>query len=243
MIVRAPRRFLVVSSVLGLALALGGCPPDRVDELQCGVTPTDALVACPSEAALVKHLRDRWQLQARVAISARCVPGHFGGAGWIIHGTARDGASVASALFVLQPSCGALTDAALRPGELPYASYEAIDLDGDKVDEVMVRRTEREPGGTSTGVEAHRVASGRLRLAGKVRVAYDGVDPDQPGSPALRCTGIVRYLNRTDAGFLLEIEATRSTASELCLADGNHRFELTLSGLRRTPSSASGAIP
>jgi hypothetical protein len=212
---------------------LGGCPPDRVDELQCGITPSDALVACPTEAALVKHLRDRWSLQPRVEISARCLPGTFGGAGWIIHATARDGASEAGALFVLQPSCAAVTQAELRPGALPDATYEAIDLDGDGVDEVMAHRTETEPGGTSQSIEALRAGSGRLRSAGKVRIAYDGVDPDQPDSPALHCTGTVRYLNRTDRGFFVEIEATRTTASELCLADGKHRFELGASGLRR----------
>lgn len=216
----------------GLIL-LGGCPPDRVDELQCGVTPSDALVACPTETALVKHLRERWGLRPTVDITARCVPGTFGGAGWIIDATARDGTSVASALFVLQPSCGALTESALRPGALPDATYEAIDLDGDGVDEVMARRTETEPAGTSQSLEALRVASGRLRHGGKVRIAYDGVDPDLADRPALHCTGTVRYLNRTDGGFFVEIEATRTTASELCLADGKHRFELGASGLRR----------
>ena len=226
---RAPRLLVAVAT----SLALAGCPPDRADELQCGVTPHDALVACPSEKALLKHLRERWELQPRVEMTARCVPGHFGAAGWIIHATARDGARLASALFVLQPSCGALTDAALHPGAIPDATYEAIDLDGDKVDEVMVRRSESEPGGTSTNLEALRVGSGRLGHGGKVRVAYDGVDPDLPDRPALRCTGDVRYVARPEGGFFLEIEATRSATSDLCLADGAHRFELTTLGLRR----------
>jgi hypothetical protein len=43
----------------------------------------------------------------------------------------------------------------------------------------------------------------------------------------------VRYPERGDGGFFLEVEATRSTASERCLADGLHRFELALGGLRR----------
>lgn len=226
---RAPRLLVATAT----SFALGGCPPDRVDELRCGVTPSDALVACPSEKALTTHLRERWGLLARVEITARCVPGHFGGAGWIIHATARDGASIAGALFVLQPSCGALTNAALRPGELPDATYEAIDLDGDGVDEVMARRTTSEPAGTSTNLEALRVASGRFRHGGKVRVAYDGVDPELPERPALRCTGDVRYITRPDGGFFLEIDARRSSASELCLPDGAHRFELALHGLRR----------
>lgn len=216
-----------------LLVPLGGCPPDRRDELQCGVTAKDSVVACPSEKALVKHLRERWELDASVEITARCHPGNFGGAGWIIHGTARDGSSTASALFVLQPSCGALTDSALRPGALEDATYEAIDLDGDGVDEVMARRTDAEPAGTSTSLEAMRVGGGRLRHSGKVRIAYDGVDPDLPDRPQLRCTGTVRYLNNPDRGYLVEIEATRSTTSELCLPDGAHRFELTTRGLRR----------
>lgn len=225
--VRAPVVALLLLPVLG------GCPPDRVDELQCGVTPSDPLVACPSERTLTKHLRERWGLQARVEITARCVPGKFGRAGWIIHATARDGASVAGAVFVLQPSCGALTDAALRPGALADATYEAIDLDGDGVDEVMARRTQSEPTGTATTIEALRVAEGRLRHGGKVRIAYDGVDPALPEQPALRCTGDVRYVNRPGGGYFVEVEATRSTASELCLGDGRHRFELTMRGLQR----------
>ncbi len=226
---RAPKLLVALATVT----SLGGCPPDRSDDLQCGVTPSEALVACPPEPALGTHLRERWGLQPRVEITARCVPGHFGGAGWIIHAVARDGASVAGAVFVLQPSCGALTDSALRPGAPPEATYEAIDLDGDGVDEVMARRTATSADGEETTLEALRVGGGRLRHGGKIRVAYDGVDPDLPDRPALRCTGDVRYINRPDGGFFVEIEATRSIVSERCLADGAHRFELASSGLRR----------
>lgn len=226
---RAPKLLVALAT----ATSLGGCPPDRADELQCGVTPADSLVACPPEPALVAHLRERWGLQAHVEIAARCVPGRFGGAGWIVHAIARDGASVAGAVFVLQPSCGALTDAALRPGAPRDATYEAIDLDGDGVDEVLARHTASGADGVETTLETLRVASGRLRHAGKIRVAYDGVDPDLPDRPALRCTGDVRYISRPDGGFFVEIEATRSIASARCLADGAHRFELTLRGLRR----------
>ena len=232
---RAPKLLVALATVT----SLGGCPPDRSDELQCGVTPADALVACPSEQALVTHLRERWGLHARADISARCVPGRFGGAGWIVHAIARDGASVAGAVFVLQPSCGALTDAALRPGAPRDATYEAIDLDGDGVDEILARRTTNGADGAETTLEALRVAGGRLRHAGKIRIAYDGGDPDAPDlpdRPALRCTGDVRYINRPEGGFFVEIEATRSRASESCLADGTHRFELTLRGLARRRS-------
>jgi hypothetical protein len=200
-----------------IAVLLGGCPPDRVDELQCGVTPRDTLVACPSQHALTKHLRERWGLQASAEITATCVPGRFGGAGWIIDATARDGTSTASALFVLQPSCGALTDAALRPGTRASASYEAIDLDGDGVDEVMVQ--------TGDELEALRVGEGRLGAAGKIRIAYD--------ADGLQCSGLVRYINRPDGGFFVEIDARRSAESDLCLPDGTHRFELSVHGLRR----------
>jgi hypothetical protein len=220
-------------ALLPLLVPLGGCPPDRRDELTCGVSVSDALVACPSERALAKHLRERWGLSERAEITTRCHPGTFGGAGWIIHATARDGADTAGALFVLQPSCGALSDAALRPGALPDATYEAVDLDGDGVDEVLARRTETEPAGTSTNLEAMRVGGGRLRHSGKVRIAYDGVDPDLPEHPRLHCTGTVRYISRLEGGYFLEIEATRTATSDLCLPDGAHRFELTTGGLRR----------
>ena len=198
-------------------LPLGGCPPDRVDELQCGVTPHDALVACPSPKALATHLRERWGLQPRADITATCVPGHFGGAGWIIDATARDGTSTASALFVLQPSCSALSDAALRPGTRAAASYEAIDLDGDGVDEVMAQ--------TADELEALRVGGGHLSPAGKIRIGYD--------ADGIQCSGLVRYLNRPDGGFFVEIDARRSAESDLCLPDGTHRFELSVHGLRR----------
>lgn len=203
--------------LVALSILAAGCPPDRVDELQCGVTPSDALVKCPSENALTKHLRERWGLQPRAEIAAACVPGHFGGAGWIVDASASDGGSLASALFVLQPSCGALTDAALRPGSREDAQYEAIDLDGDGVDEVIVR--------SADSLEARRVSEGRLRHAGKIRIALD--------DGAVTCTGKVRYVNRPGGGFFVEIDATRSAPSDLCLADGTHRFELTALGLRR----------
>lgn len=196
---------------------LAACPPDRVDELQCGVTPSDALVACPSQHALTKHLRERWGLQASAEITATCVPGHFGGAGWIIDATARDGTSTASAVFVLQPSCSASSDAALRPGAHPAATYEAIDLDGDGVDEVMAQ--------TADELEALRVGGGRLSPAGKIRIAYDEGE--------LHCSGLVRYINRPDGGFFVEIDARRSAESDLCLPDGTHRFELSVHGLQR----------
>jgi hypothetical protein len=82
-------------------------------------------------------------------------------------------------------------------------------------------------------VEALRVGGGRLRLAGKVRIAYDGVDPDLPEHPQLHCTGSVRYIRRADRGYFLEVESKRDLTSDLCLADGAHRFELTTGGLRR----------
>ncbi len=222
------------SWILSVGLAvLAGCPPAQPDVLRCGVTVQDALVACPSQRALTAHLRERWGLAPRVTLTTRCVPGRFGSAGWLIDAIAVDGGKTAAATFVLQPSCGALSDAALRTTPPIDASYEAIDLDGDGVDEVVAQRRDIEPGGTSTSIEALRVGGGRLARAGKVRIAYDGVDPDLAGRPAVRCTGTARYVARPGGGWLVEIAATRSEISELCLSDGVHRFELGIHGLRR----------
>ncbi len=217
----------------GLLALLAACPPDRADVLQCGVVAHDALVACPSERALATHLRERWGLSQQAEITPRCLPGHFGGAGWLIEASATDAGATASALFVLQPSCGALTDASLHPGPLHEATYELYDLDGDGVDEVLARTTERDPVGTSTSLEALRIGGGRFHRGGKIRIAYQGVDPDLPDKPPLTCTGTVRFLNHPDKGWLVEITATRSLESALCLATGAHRFELGLHGLRR----------
>ncbi|MBE7448079.1 MAG: hypothetical protein HS111_04075 [Kofleriaceae bacterium] len=234
----APRATaLVVGLGLGLALALGpgllGCWGGEPPRLRCGVTPPEPMVACPLEAALVAHLRERWHLSPRATITATCTPGRFGGAGWLIEARVADGASRAGARFVLQPSCGALTDAALRAGELPEARHELVDLDGDGLDEVVTHRDVAEAHGRSTNLEVLRVGGGRLVRAGRVRVAYVGVDPELPGPGEVTCTGAARFAPHPDGGWLVEITSTRTAPSSLCLADGVHRLELGAAGLRR----------
>jgi hypothetical protein len=236
LVLPVPALALAAAALATLATLATGCPRRGPEALRCGVTPLEPLVGCPSEGALVAHLRERWKLTSHATITTRCVPGHFGGAGWLIEASASDGGSSASATFVLQPSCGALTDAALRRQPLVAdASYETIDLDGDGVDEILMRRRDREAHGTATNLEVIRVGGGRLVRAGKVRLTYEGVDPDLPDGPMVTCTGSVRYLHHPDRGYLLEIVASRTAPSELCLADGVHQFELGVHGLRRRP--------
>jgi hypothetical protein len=78
---------------------------------------------------------------------------------------------------------------------------------------------------TADELEALRVGGGRASPAGKIRIAYD--------ADGLQCSGVVRYLARPEGGFFVEIDAHRSADSDLCLADGTHRFELSVHGLRR----------
>lgn len=228
---------LAVLSALASLGPLAGCPgaAQPRDALRCGARVDDALAPCPSDAALAAHLRDRWALPASATLTTRCVPGRFGTAGWIVRAVVEDGGPSRVATFVLQPSCGALTDAGLRQVPPGDEAFEAIDLDGDHVDEVVVRASEVEASGTSTSLLVLRVGGGRLVRSGKVRLTYDGVDPALPGGPSVHCTGAVRYLNHPDGGLLVEIDATRSADSELCLASGRHRFELGAHGLRRAP--------
>lgn len=219
------RALLVVS-----AAALAGCPGANEPKLHCGSAAAADLAPCPAPAALHAHLRDRWALPAAATIATTCVPGRFGSAGWIIDATVDDGGRASVATFILQASCGALTDANLRDQPPGDARHEAIDLDGDGLDEVVSRRSEVEASGTSVQIEVYRVGDGRLVRGGKVRVAYAGADA---AVGALTCDGDVRYVARPDRGFFLDIDAVRSADSELCLPTGHHRFELGAGGLRR----------
>jgi hypothetical protein len=221
--------------IVVLLVSAAGCrgARDPADVLACGRTESAALAPCPSERALVTHLRERWALLAAATVTTTCTPGRFGSAGWLIDATVEQGDDVRTATFVLQPSCGALTDAALRDEPPDDARHEAIDLDGDGIDEILTRRSAVEDGGTSGNLEVARVGGGRLARAGKIRVAFDGTDPAHPEAGALVCDGTVHYLARPDRGFYVEIEAVRSADSELCLATGRHRFELGSGGLRR----------
>ena len=219
------RALLVVS-----AAALAGCPGAQEPELHCGSAAAADLAPCPPPAALHAHLRNRWTLPAAATISSTCVPGRFGGAAWIIDATVEDGGRSVGATFILQASCGALTESQLRARPPGDARHEAINLDGDGLDEVVTRRSGVEDGGTSVEVEVYRVGGGRLVRGGKVRVAYDGADPT---AGALTCDGTVRYVARPNRGFYLDIDAIRSTDSELCLATGHHRFALGAGGLRK----------
>ena len=204
------------------ALALAGCPKgqDPRDVMQCGRTPTEALTPCPTERALATHLRDRWSLPGSAAITTTCTPGRFAGAaGWIIRATVVRDDHTAAATFVLQASCGALTDSTLRDEPPGDDTHEAIDHDGDGQDEVLTRRSSVEDGGASTSLDVLRVGSGRLVRAGKIRLAFTG--------PGLTCDGKVAYLQRPEGGFFIDVDAVR------CLATGRHRFELGVCGLRR----------
>lgn len=222
-------------AVLVAAVALAGCPKgtNPRDVMQCGRAVAADLAPCPTDRALATHLRDRWSLPASTAITTTCTPGRFGGAGWIIHARVERGDRLSAATFVLGASCGALTDSTLRDEPPGDDTHEAIDLDGDGVDEVLVRRSAVEDGGASTSLEVLRVGGGRFVRAGKVRVAFAGADAALPAAGTLACDGKVSYLVRPEGGFYVEIDSVRSADSSLCLATGRHRFELGVSGLRR----------
>lgn len=213
---------------LAAALALAGCPKgqDPRDVMQCGRATAEALAPCPTERALATHLRDRWSLPEAATLATRCTPGRFaGGAGWIIRAVVERDGRTSVATFVLQASCGALTEATLRDEPPGDDTHEAIDLDGDGHDEVVIRRSSVEDGGASTSLDVLRVGSGRLVRAGKIRLAFAG--------PDLTCDGKVAYLQRPEGGFFVEIDAVRSADNDLCLPTGRHRFELGVTGLRR----------
>ncbi len=216
-------------TTLLLALILtAGCPGarDPNDVMQCGRAVNQALAPCPTERALATHLRDRWSLPGAATVATTCTPGRFaGGAGWIIRAVVERDGRTSVATFVLQASCGALTDASLRDEPPGDDTHEALDLDGDGQDEVLVRRSAVEDGGASTSLDVLRVGSGRLVRAGKIRLAFAG--------PDLTCDGKLAYLQRPEGGFFVEIDAVRSVENDLCLPTGRHRFELGVTGLRR----------
>jgi hypothetical protein len=222
-------------AVLVVVLLSAGCPgaKEPPDVLQCGLTPAASMMPCPSERALAIHLRDRWSLPAAATIATTCTPGRFGGAGWVVRATVEREARISVATFVLQPSCGALTDATLRDVPPGDDTHEVVDLDGDGTDEIIVRRSAVEPGGTSTSIEVLRVGGGRLVPRGKVRITYSGTDAELPAAGAITCDGAVRFPERPDRGYYVEIDAIRSAESALCLATGRHRFELAGAGLQR----------
>jgi hypothetical protein len=205
----------VRSLALVAAVALGGCPPapHPRDVMQCGRAATAVLAPCPTERALATHLRDRWSLPASAAITTTCTPGRFGGAGWLIRATVERGERSSAATFVLQQSCGALTDAMLRDEPPGDDAHETIDLDGDGLDEVLVRRSAVEDGGASTSLVVLRVGGGRLVRSGKVRIAFDGVDAAVPSAGTIRCDGKVSYLVRPEGGFYLEIDSVDEAQS------------------------------
>ncbi len=221
------RRALLIT-LLAPAFGCGALTTSTpADALRCGSAETTQRVECPSPAALASHLRDRWGLAAEAGVTTTCLPGKFPERAWLVHAVTDGGPPVRSATFLLQSSCAALTDP--DPGPVGdgdrEVELELHDLDGDAIDEVIVRRHQAEGRTRTTTLEVFRLAAARLLPAGKVRLAHD--------DGVTYCTSAVNFRPHPDGGLLIEIETAGTAAAGACLEPGIHALELRLQGLQR----------
>lgn len=203
------------------------------------------VAACPPAADLAGRLRDLWELPAAARLDiATCARGHFGRPGWLIDAFIATGdagseerievlaADDSGVIAILDPDGVRTADRAdLGAGD----SWQAADLDGDGMDELLEVQELFQTGVRSTALAVYRIEGTAIREVSRLPLAFDNQNAKAITAPRIvTCSGqqsLADGGNRTRE-VLVEGTIARSgrraegTIRASCPLPGSHRYRL-----------------
>lgn len=157
---------------------------------------------CPEAAVIEARLRALWAVPAEQAIEATCAPGRFPADGWAVAALVHVSEDEAWARGAVLAAAGA--EAIAVGDEQPIAAwqvgeggggygYEALDLDGDGVDELIVRDSASHGGVNVDWITIERVAAGSFASVWRHDTHYDDGGAAVDDAP-LECDTAVQFV-------------------------------------------------
>lgn len=137
--------------------------------------------ACPPDADLAPRLRELWDVppDARLDL-AGCARGHFGRPGWLVDAFIDTGDEESEERIEVLAADGSGVIAALAPAAVRAverldtgAGWEAADLDGDGVDELLQVQEYFQTAVRSTALAVYRVEGAVIREVATLALAFD----------------------------------------------------------------------
>jgi len=201
--------------------------------------------ACPPEPDLAARLREVWQVPPDAQVDvAGCARGHFGRAGWLIDAFIDSGDEESEERVEVLAADGSGVIAVLDPDGVRTVDrfdvgagngWEASDLDGDGVDELLQVQEAFHVAVHSSDLTIYRVDGAALREVGRLPLAFDNHGAKAISAPrVVACSGqhaLADGGNRTH-DIVIEGAIARSgrqaggTVSRSCPLPGSHRYRL-----------------
>jgi hypothetical protein len=201
--------------------------------------------ACPPESDLAARLRELWQVppDAKVDV-AGCARGNFGRAGWLVDAFIDTGDEESEERIEVLAVDGGGVIAVLEPDGVRTADrfdigagdgWEAVDLDGDGVDELLQLEERFDVGVHSTVLAVFRIEAATIREVGRLHLAFDNHGAKAISAPRIvSCSGQHALADGGDGGrhILVEGAIGRSgrqasgTVNMSCPLPGSHRYRL-----------------
>ena len=201
--------------------------------------------ACPPEPDLAARLREVWQVPPDAEVDvAGCARGHFGRAGWLIDAFIDSGDEESEERIEVLAADGSGVIAMLDPDGVRTADrfdvgagngWEAADLDGDGIDELLQVREAFHVAVRSSDLTIYRIDGAVLRQVGRLPLAFDNHGAKAITAPRIvACSGqhaLADGGNRSH-DILIEGAIAKSgrqasgTVRASCPLPGSHRYRL-----------------
>jgi hypothetical protein len=201
--------------------------------------------ACPPEADLAWRLRELWQVppDAKVDV-AGCARGHFGRAGWLVDAFIDSGDEESEERIEVLAVDGSGVIAMLEPDGVRTADrfdvgagdgWEAADLDGDGVDELLQLEERFDVGVHSTVLAVFRIEAAAIREVGRLHIAFDNRGAKAITAPRIvSCSGQHALADGGNGARHIVVEGAiarsgrqaSGTANSSCPLRGPHRYRL-----------------
>jgi hypothetical protein len=201
--------------------------------------------ACPPESDLAARLRELWQvpLDARIDI-AGCARGHFGRGGWLIDAFIDVADEESEERIEVLAVDGSGIIAMLDPDGVRTADrfdigagdgWEAADLDGDGIDELLQLEERFDVGVHSTVLAVFRIDGAAIREVGRLHLAFDNHGAKAITAPRIvSCTGQHALADGGNGAHHILVEGAigksgrqaGGTVSMSCPLPGSHRYRL-----------------